>query len=79
VTKWTDAGVPAERAEQVADVDAITDLLERYLKRERIPAAVRRRASRLDGASLIELVRDGRSDEALRRTRTMFTFTDAHA
>ncbi len=79
VTKWTDAGVPAERAVQVAHVDAITDLLERYLKRERIPAVVRRRASRLDGTSLIELVRDGRSDEALRRTRAMFTFTDAHA
>jgi hypothetical protein len=79
VTKWLAGGVPSDRAEQVADVEAMTDLLERYLKRERIPAVVRRRAPRLDGASLVELVRDGRSPDALRLTRAMFTFTDAHA
>jgi hypothetical protein len=78
VTKWIATGVPAERAATVAHGEAMTDLLDRYLKPERIPAVVRRRAPRLDGASLIELVRDGRSDEALRLTRAMFTFTDAH-
>lgn len=79
VSKWTTEGLPANRAEQVADVEAITDLLDRYLKRDRIPAVVRRRAPRLDGSSLIELVSEGRSSDALRLTRQMFAFTDVHA
>lgn len=79
VTKWLQDGIPAERAPQVADVEAITDLLDRYLKRDRIPAVVRRRAPKLGSASLLELVSDGRSAEALELTRRMFTFTDAHA
>jgi hypothetical protein len=78
VTKWLATGVPPDRAEQVADVQAITDLLERYLKRERIPAVVRRSAPKLDGASLLELLRTGRARDALLLTRAMFTFTDAH-
>jgi hypothetical protein len=78
VTKWLDTGVPPDRAEQVADVQAITDLLERYLKRERIPAVVRRPAPKLDDASLLELVRTGRAHDALLLTRAMFTFADAH-
>lgn len=78
VSKWMVNGVPAERAGQVADVEAITDLLGRYLRPDRIPAVVRRRAARLDGKNLIELVTAGRSDEALRLTRQMFTFTDLH-
>lgn len=79
VSKWITDGVPGERAQQVADVDAITDLLDRYLKRDRIPAVVRRGAPRLEGMSLIELVTSGRASEALRLTRQMFTFADLHA
>lgn len=79
VSKWITDGVPPERAPQVADVEAITDLLEHYLKRERIPAVVRRRAPRLGDRSLIELVSAGAGDEALQLTRQMFTFTDLHA
>ncbi len=78
VSKWIANGVPAERARQVADVDAITDLLVRYLKRDRIPAVVRREAPRLDGMSLIEFVTSGRSSEALQLTRQMFMFADLH-
>lgn len=79
VSKWLADGVPADRVERVADVDAITDLLDRYLERDRVAAVVRRDAPGLGGASLIELVADGRSREALRLTREMFTFTDVHA
>lgn len=79
VSKWVAGGVPADRAGPVADVVAITDLLSRYLKRERIPAVVRRRAPRLGDRSLLELVGEGRSSEALQRTREMFTFSDLHA
>jgi hypothetical protein len=78
VTKWLATGVPPDRAEQVADVQAITDLLERYLKRERIPAVVRRPAPKLEDASLLELLRAGRARDALLLTRAMFTFADAH-
>ena len=53
--------------------------LERYLKRDRIPAVVRRPAPGLGGASLVELVSSGRAAEALELTRRMFAFTDAHA
>ncbi|MEX1164561.1 MAG: hypothetical protein WEB03_13390 [Nitriliruptor sp.] len=79
VSKWIADDVPADRAPYVADVEAITDLLERYLKRGRIAAVVRRRSPGLGDASLIELVSSGRSTEALRLTRRMFAFTDAHA
>ena len=79
VTKWIANGVPSDRVPTVADVEAITDLLDRYLKRERIAAVVRRAAPRLGGTSILELVGSGRSSEALRLTRQMFTFGDAHA
>lgn len=79
VSKWVAGGVPAERAGPVADLVAITDLLSHYLKRERIPAVVRRRAPRLGGRSLLELVGEGRSAEALELTREMFAFSDLHA
>lgn len=78
VSRWITDGVPAERAGQVADVSAITDLLDRHLKRDRIPAVVRRRASRLDDDSLIGLVSAGRSSDALRLAREMFAYTDLH-
>ena len=78
VSKWIRDGVPSDRVATVADVEAITDLLERYLKRDRIAAVLRRRADRLDGHSLLELVTAGRSAEALQLTRQMFTFGDLH-
>lgn len=78
VSKWITDGVPADRTEQVADVEAVTDLLDRYLRRDRIPAVVRRRAPRLDGSSLVELIAAGRSQDALRWTRQMFAFGDVH-
>ena len=40
--KWLRQGAPAERATAVADLAAATDLLVRHLKRDRIPAVVRR-------------------------------------
>lgn len=78
VSKWITDGIPADRADRVADVQAITDLLDHYLKRDRIAAVVRRRAPGLDGKSLVELVTAGRSSEAVSLTRQMFAFTDVH-
>lgn len=78
VSKWIDRGVPAERITELADLAAITDLLTHYLKRDRIPAVVRRPAPNLGDVSLLELVTEGRTGDAVALTRQMFTFADAH-
>lgn len=78
VSKWIDDGVPAERITQIADLAAITDLLTHYLKRDRIPAVVRRSAPNLGDVSLLDMVGEGRTAEAVALTRRMFTFADAH-
>ena len=72
VDKWLSRGVPEERRAPVADLQATTDLLVRYLKRDRVPAVVRRPADRLGGLSMLDLVRAGRTRELLDYTREMF-------
>jgi hypothetical protein len=78
VAKWMAAGVPAERAAAVADLGAATDLLVHYLRRDRIPAVVRRPSPALGGQSLLRLAA---TDPAavLRSTREMFDFSRLHA
>src|SRR5690606_26057487 len=78
LSKWIDSGVPVDRVAQVADLASITDLLTHYVKRDRIPAVVRRAAPNLGNASLVDLVAEGRTVEAVELTRLMFTFADAH-
>jgi hypothetical protein len=78
IAKWRARGVPAGRIEAVADLSAATDLLVRHLKRDRIPAVVRRGSAQLDGRSLLDLVRQGRTREVLLACRAMFRFGDAH-
>lgn len=72
VDKWSERGVPAQRRVAVADLEAVTDLLVRYLKRDRVPAVVRRPADRLAGQSMLDLARAGRTDDLLSYTREMF-------
>ncbi len=72
VDKWLSRGVPEQRRPAVADLEAVTDLLVRYLKRDRIPTVVRRPADRLEGSSMLDLARAGRTDELLGYTREMF-------
>ena len=72
LAKWLASGVPPDRRPALADLTAGTDLLARYLKRERIPAVVRRPADRLGGSSLLELARGGRTAEVLAATRDLF-------
>lgn len=79
ISKWFDQGVPAERAAAVADLAAATDLLVHHLKRERIPAVVRRPAEGLRGRSLLELLEHSDSAAILEACRRMFAFGDAHA
>ncbi|MGE3812765.1 MAG: hypothetical protein AB7I24_14570 [Candidatus Nanopelagicales bacterium] len=60
VSKWRGSGVPDDRAVALADLVAATDVLERYVRRERIPAVVRRPAEVLGGRSLLQLAEEGR-------------------
>ena len=76
--KWLQRGVPADHAVAVADLKAATDLLERYLKRDRIPAVVRRPIARLDGVSLLDLMGRGGTGRLLSACRDMFDFERAH-
>ena len=78
--KWLQRGVPADHAVAVADLKAATDLLEHYLKRDRIPAVVRRpipsagRSLTLLGPARVAATR-GR---LLSACRAMFDFERAH-
>jgi hypothetical protein len=58
-SKWLASGPPADRADDVAAVDDITGLLDRYVKRERIPAVVRRPSQRFGDKSIIERLEAG--------------------
>ena len=74
LSKWFRQGIPSDRAQAMADLAAASDLLVRYIKRERIPAVVRRSIPALDGASLLNLLEQGRTDELLKACRDMFDF-----
>lgn len=77
ISKWLSQGVPAERADGVALLAAATDLLVHHLKRERIPAVVRRPAAALGGRSLLELAERHRFRDLLSACRDMFAFAEA--
>lgn len=79
MSKWLARGVPSERAQAIADLAAATDLLVRHVKRDRIPAVVRRSAPALDGLSLVELSAASRTHDVLEACRSMFDFDRAQA
>ncbi|MBI3179402.1 MAG: hypothetical protein HYZ27_07050, partial [Deltaproteobacteria bacterium] len=72
VSKWRRSGPPAGRAPALAALAAATDLLDRHVKRENIPAVVRRPAASLGGKSLYELACAGRHVEVRDAIETMF-------
>ena len=77
LSKWLQHGVPAERTEAIADLAAATDLLVRYLKRDRIPAVVRRPSMELGNRSLLDLLAAGDTRALLVACRSMFDFERA--
>ena len=79
IGKWLHQGIPPERARAISDLAAATDLLVRYLKRDRIPAVVRRPIRVLDGASLVDLLARGGTHGLLSACRAMFRFEQTHA
>ena len=64
-SKWLADGAPANRRDQVAILGQATDLLDQWVKRERIPAVVRRPIEVLGGRSRLEVALAGEF-EALR-------------
>ena len=71
-SKWLQNGPPAARAGAVADLGTATDLLDRYVKRERIPAVVRRQATSLGDASLLDLATSGDTRMVAKSVTEMF-------
>lgn len=71
-SKWLKTGAPAARANAVADLAVATDLLDRYVKRERIPAVVRRTAPMLEDRSLLDLANDGETRQVAEAVERMF-------
>jgi DNA-binding transcriptional regulator YdaS (Cro superfamily) len=79
VGKWLRRGAPPERAGAIADLSAASDLLVHHLKRDRIPAVVRRPIPALGGESLVALWGRGETRAVLAACRDMFRFDRAHA
>lgn len=71
-SKWLASGPPADRADDVAAVDDITSLLDRYVKRERIAAVVRRPSERYGDKSIIERLEAGDYTETAGLVRETF-------
>ena len=77
ISKWLDRGIPSDRVQSIGDLAAATDLLVRHVKRDRIPAVVRRPAGALGGQSLVDLLGALRTREVLEACRAMFDFERA--
>ena len=63
IEQWAARGVPAERQEKLATLDAIADVLTAKLKPDRIPGVVRRPGAAYGDRSILDAIADG--DEAL--------------
>jgi len=59
MANWLSNGPPAIRRDQVALLDQSTDLLDRWIKRDRIPAVVRRDVDSLDGRTRLDVALAG--------------------
>jgi hypothetical protein len=65
VDQWLARGVPPERQEKVATLDALVDILERKLKPGRLPGVARRPAAAYRGETMLDLIRQDRQRELL--------------
>lgn len=64
VEQWLVRGVPRARLARTANLARIADILERNLKPERIAAVVREPARAYGTKSILDLVREGRDEQA---------------
>jgi transcriptional regulator with XRE-family HTH domain len=74
---WEASGVPAERQEKVATIEEIADLLTAKLKRERIPAVVRRPSPAYGERSALEAIAEGDQELVLAELRDAFDWATA--
>jgi len=58
-SKWLADGPPASRRDHVAVLGQVTDLLDQWVKRERIPAVVRRPVEALGGRARLDVALAG--------------------
>lgn len=72
VSKWQQAGVPADRMPTLLDLVSATEELERRVRRERIPAVVRRSVDSLGGRSLLDMAQAGKPAEVRDAVERMF-------
>lgn len=72
LSKWRRSGIPPDRVPALTDLAEATDLLDRRVKRERIPAVVRRPAETLGGRSLLDLAFEGKHAEVRDAVAAMF-------
>lgn len=73
--KWLVDGPPAARRDDIALLDEITDLLDRWVKRERIAAVVRRPVDVLGGRSRLEVALAGELEVLRDELRDTFDVT----
>jgi transcriptional regulator with XRE-family HTH domain len=79
IGKWLSDAPPAERLALIADLAAATELLVRYLKRDRIPAVVRRPIPARGGLSMLDVLRAGEARSLPALCREMFDFERAQS
>ncbi len=77
IEQWEARGVPGERQEKLATLDAIVDLLTAKIKTDRIPAIVRRPAAAYGDRSILEAITAGNEALVLSELRNAFDWAAA--
>ena len=78
ISKWVATGVPTDRAVALAELSAATDLLVHHIRRDRIPAVVRRTAQNLADRTLLDVLVDDGATAVLTACQSMFAFENAN-
>lgn len=73
--KWLVDGPPAARRDQIALLGQATDLLDAWVKRDRIPAVVRRPVDRFGGRSRLDMALTGEFELVRDEVRDTFDLT----
>lgn len=77
IEQWEARGVPGERQEKLATLDAIVDLLAAKLKPERIPGVVRRPAAAYGDRTILDAIAVGEEALVLDQLRDAFDWASA--
>lgn len=77
VDQWLVRGVPPDRQDKVATLEALADLFERKLKAGRLAGVARRPADAYGGATMLDLIRQDRHRELLESARRSFDWASA--